>query len=80
IKLISIQDGPGWFVHLSYYAPHPPFVVPEPYDGMYDPAEVPRPVRASSPAEEGAVHPWLAHYMERQRGSALWIDHRATDN
>ena len=35
-----------WFLHLGYYRPHPPFIAPAPYNTMYDPAEVPVPVRA----------------------------------
>jgi arylsulfatase A-like enzyme len=48
-----------WFVHAAYIRPHPPFVAPEPYNTMFDPATVPMPVRRASAAEEGAVHPLL---------------------
>ena len=49
-----------WFVHAAYIRPHPPFVAPEPYASMYDPADVPDPVRAETHEAEGAVHPVLA--------------------
>lgn len=49
----------GWFAHVSFLRPHPPFLAPAPYDTMYDPASVPAPVRAASRAEEGAQHPIL---------------------
>ena len=49
-----------WFVHVSYLRPHPPFSAPEPYNAMYDPDDVPRPVRASSAEEQARLHPWLA--------------------
>src|SRR6478672_50172 len=49
-----------WFVHAAYIRPHPPFVAPEPYASMYDPASVPEPVRAATFEAEGAVHPVLA--------------------
>ena len=49
-----------WFVHAAYIRPHPPFVAPEPYASMYDPADVPAPVRAETHEAEGAVHPVLA--------------------
>jgi arylsulfatase A-like enzyme len=49
----------GWFAHLSFLRPHPPFLAPAPYDTMFDPASVPAPVRAASRAEEGAQHPLL---------------------
>lgn len=49
-----------WFHHVSYLRPHPPFSVPEPYNAMYSPDDVPAPVRAASPEEEARIHPWLA--------------------
>ncbi|MEO8811951.1 MAG: alkaline phosphatase family protein [Caulobacteraceae bacterium] len=47
-------------VHLSFLRPHPPFVAPEPYNGLYDPAAIPGFVRRRTPEAEGAQHPWLA--------------------
>ncbi len=57
--------GGGWFAHLSFLRPHPPFLAPAPYDTMFDPASVPLPVRAATRADEGAQHPLLG----------LMIDH-----
>jgi arylsulfatase A-like enzyme len=51
--------GGGWFAHLSFLRPHPPFLAPEPYDTMFDPGSVPAPVRAPTRAAEGAQHPLL---------------------
>jgi arylsulfatase A-like enzyme len=31
----------GWFAHITYIRPHPPFVAPAPYNQMYDPAAMP---------------------------------------
>ena len=42
-----------WFVHAAYIRPHPPFVAPEPYASMYDPADVPEPIRAETFEAEG---------------------------
>lgn len=53
-----------WFVHLSFLRPHPPYLAPAPYDTMYDPAEVPDPVRAPSRAEEGRQHPLLGMMID----------------
>jgi arylsulfatase A-like enzyme len=41
------QDGP-WFAHLSFLRPHPPFIVPEPYNTMVSPDAVPAFRRAES--------------------------------
>jgi len=48
-----------WFAHLSLIRPHPPFVVPVPYNTMYDPAVMPAFRRAESFATEAAQHPLL---------------------
>lgn len=71
IKYVSVRDGEPWFIHMSYLAPHPPFIVPEPYHAMYDPATVPPPVRASSPESEGRQHPYLNYFLHHQRGSGI---------
>jgi arylsulfatase A-like enzyme len=57
------QPRHPWFVHVSYLRPHPPFIAPEPYHALYDPAEVPAPVRATSVEEEARQHPLLAYYL-----------------
>ncbi len=54
------RAAPGWFVHLSWLRPHPPFIAPEPWNRRYRAVDVPAPVRAASPAREAALHPWLA--------------------
>lgn len=59
-----------WFLHLSYLRPHSPFVVPEPYNRMYDLEGVPAPRRAPSPEEEARQHPFLAYRLERIRKAA----------
>ncbi|MGB7182294.1 MAG: alkaline phosphatase family protein [Burkholderiaceae bacterium] len=59
------MQGRSWALHLGYYRPHPPFIAPAPYNTSVDPADVPVPVRADSPAEEGVQHPMLAHYLGR---------------
>ncbi|MFQ5786011.1 MAG: alkaline phosphatase family protein [Alphaproteobacteria bacterium] len=79
IKYISTHDGP-WFVHLSYYSPHPPFVAPEPYHDMYDPADVPAPIRAETPEKEAEQHPWIAHYLYNQQGTAFTYGYNSAEH
>ena len=57
------RNGKPWFLHLGYYRPHPPFVACAPYHAMVRPEQVSAPVRAASPAEEGAQHPLLGYYL-----------------
>lgn len=66
-KALSYLKGRGkkpWFLHLGYYRPHPPFIAPAPYHDMYDPADMPAPVRAASPEAEASQHPLLRFYVE----------------
>lgn len=67
IEHLSARDpgaGPS-FLHVSQLRPHPPFVVPEPYNALVDPVESPRPVRAADRATEAAQHPYLAYELNR---------------
>jgi arylsulfatase A-like enzyme len=66
LAYISSREGTPWFAHISYHAPHPPFVVPAPYHALYDAAEVPLPIRHASPEEEAEQHPWTRFYLSHQ--------------
>lgn len=61
--LHGVRNKP-WFLHLGYYRPHPPFIAPEPWNSMYDPADSPDPIRAESVEKEGAQHPLLDFYLK----------------
>jgi arylsulfatase A-like enzyme len=65
------DSGSGWFLHLSYLRPHPPFIAPEPYNALYDPAGVPPFRRAASKAQEAAQHPWLAYHLAKIHAAPL---------
>ncbi len=80
IKYLSVQKDRPWFVHLSYLAPHPPFIAPEPYHSMYDPDAVPKPVRAVTVEDEAAQHPYLDYYLHHQRGWGIHYKHESKNN
>ena len=61
----------GWFIHLSYLRPHPPFIAPEPYNAMYAPDAVPPFHRAADIAAESAQHPWLAWQITKSHAAPL---------
>ncbi|HEY5267261.1 MAG TPA: sulfatase-like hydrolase/transferase [Acidimicrobiales bacterium] len=44
----------GWFAHLSYLRPHPPYAAAGEFSTMYDPADMEMPI---SPVESGRRHP-----------------------
>lgn len=66
LSQLDAGAGPS-FLHVSQLRPHPPFVVPEPYNTLVDPVETPRPVRAADRATEAAQHPYLAYELNRIR-------------
>lgn len=47
-----------WFLHVSLLRPHPPFHVPEPYNDLYDPADVPAPL-----PKPATTHPFFDAIM-----------------
>ena len=69
-----------WFAHVSYLRPHPPFIVPEPFNTMYDAADPAPFARRSSPHEEAKLHPLLAYWLGRTRRSPSHFIIGAGDN
>jgi arylsulfatase A-like enzyme len=65
IEYLTAHGDRPWIVHLSLLRPHPPWVAPEPYHALYDPASLPGFVRAESAEVEGAQHPWLRFHLSR---------------
>mgnify|MGYP001202590763 CR=1 FL=1 len=66
IRWLGEQDaGEPWFAHLSFISPHPPFIVPEPFNTMYHPSDGPALRRAADGEAEAAIHPFAAWAMER---------------
>lgn len=45
IDFTARRKDSGWFLSLNYIKPHGPYICPAPYHEMYDPKEVPLPVR-----------------------------------
>ena len=55
-------DSPSrpWFVHGSFLRPHPPFIVPEPYNTLYDPTEADERRGLGSVEETSEIHQLVA--------------------
>jgi len=70
IRWLGEQDkDASWFAHLSFLSPHPPFIVPEPYNTMYDPADGPALLRQADWREEAEAHPYLDYVLGRAKRS-----------
>jgi arylsulfatase A-like enzyme len=63
-----------WFLHLGYYRPHPPFIAPAPYNAMYRPEDMPKVVRAASPAAEAKQNALLAYYVNNVKQASFFQD------
>lgn len=50
------HQGPGWFAHLSYLRPHPPYAAAGAFAHRYDPADVPMPIAPVGPTERHPLH------------------------
>jgi arylsulfatase A-like enzyme len=63
IDYVSEKRGEPWILHLSLLRPHPPWIASEPWNRLYDPANLPPPMRRTDAEQESAQHPWLAHQL-----------------
>ena len=66
IDWIEQQEKP-WITHLSLLRPHPPFAAPAPYNSLYDPADMPLPMRAESAEIEAQQHPLVDFFIHHSR-------------
>ncbi len=53
LEWLDVQDD-GWFAHLSYLRPHPPYAAAGEYSELYDPSDVDLPI---SPVDAKDRHP-----------------------
>jgi arylsulfatase A-like enzyme len=61
------QRGSPWLAHISFISPHPPFVVPAPYNTMYNPDDGPGFRRAAGKGAEREIHPLVDYELSHQR-------------
>ena len=67
IAYIESQAFEPWFVHLSYFRPHHPYIAPAPFNALYAADDVPAPVRREELRLEMEQHPFLRALAERQQ-------------
>jgi arylsulfatase A-like enzyme len=53
VQWLEVQEG-GWFAHLSYLRPHPPYAAAGEFAKLYDPADVAMPI---APVDREHRHP-----------------------
>ena len=67
LDYITLNTQSSWAVHLSYLAPHPPWMAADPFHQLYRADLIPAPRRSKLRAEEAAQHPWLAAHLDLHR-------------
>ncbi len=55
LEWLGMQES-GWFAHLSYLRPHPPYVAAGEFSKMYEPADVALPISPSEPEKRHSIH------------------------
>ena len=71
IEQAAVADQP-FFTWASFHDPHPPYLVPEPWASMYDPADV-DPGRLV-PGELDQMHPWFAETQKENPDFSRWSE------
>lgn len=77
-RVVDWLDGrrhEDWFLHCVFLRPHPPVIAPEPYNALYDPADVPLPARKAMPEEEAQQHPHLKAWIEKFAKPSSYDEH-----
>ena len=74
LSYLQGRGGKPWFLHLGYYRPHLPFIAPAPYNAMYRPQDMPKPVRASSAVEEAKQNALLGYYVNNVKQASFFQD------
>ncbi len=66
VEWLGRQDS-GWFAHLSYLRPHPPYAAAGEYSRLYDPADVAAPI---APVDAGLRHPLHEAFLTMPQAAA----------
>ena len=64
------NNGENFFVWASFFDPHPPYLVPQPWDQLYDPAEIAVP--GITPGEHELNPPHFAMTQEASPDFSAW--------
>ncbi|MFT7593691.1 MAG: arylsulfatase A-like enzyme [Paracoccaceae bacterium] len=62
LKILNVMQERRWFAHLTYIRPHPPFVAPEPYNRLYQGANIPPTLPLDADIR---AHPFIRDAVQR---------------
>jgi uncharacterized sulfatase len=72
------DEGRPFFVWASFHDPHPPYLVPEPWAGMYDPDAMPLGYPLDPPLTPGELDAMPPHFAETQKERPDFSEWRET--
>ncbi len=72
IETLSVRESEPWFSLVTYIRPHPPLVAPEPYNTMYAPELLPKPVRNKSFNDLRRSHAFFNVYFNEPSNTGLY--------
>lgn len=70
---LSVRTEQNWFAVATYIRPHPPLVAPEPYNRMYNPADLPLPARLVSAEQQADVHPFMVGALKARKWKTSFV-------
>ncbi len=73
MKALSVRQRNDWFAHVTFIKPHPPLVAPEPYNRMYDIADVPKADRPDDFDHYRKSHPFIEAFFSSPDEHGLYI-------
>ncbi len=72
LEYLSGREGTPWFFSLNYIKPHGPYICPEPYHALYDPGQMPEPLRR--PEELENRHPYISRCLNNWSQNELRVE------
>ncbi len=73
LRELYARANQNWFSTVTYIRPHPPLVAPAPYNEMYAPDTIPKPVNVNSLEEQRSIHPFFRAYFSKPAIPYLYI-------
>lgn len=67
----GVSDANPWCAHISLLRPHPPFVVPAPWNTLYAPGDVDDMMKETPWQHSAAAHPFVHYMLERVQKSGF---------
>jgi arylsulfatase A-like enzyme len=72
LKALKVRSHQDWLSFVAYIRPHPPLVAPAPYNQMYDPQSIRRPIINGPFADYERSHPFFGAFAQKSDSRDLY--------